>query len=213
MGEGASTESRAEQGREQGGSGHARPIYFFRYDTTNGGRWRRCTSVPDRVTRRHRDNCALCLAIASVTPAPATCQREAHLTVHQVQLSLRRAVATVVVSAGLAAVAVPQAQSPQPIPRFRTGVEGVVVDVSVLDKDRRPVRGLTAADFTVTEDGKPQSITAFTAVDMPDVVQTPSAPWVRDVRLMCGGMTTSLNGAWSWSFSTTRPRCLPRRCN
>jgi VWFA-related protein len=88
-----------------------------------------------------------------------------------------------VVSAGLAAalLAFPQNQSPQPIPLFRTGVEGVVVDVSVLDKDRRPVRGLTAADFTLSEDGKPQPITAFTAVDMPDVVQTSSAPWTRDV--------------------------------
>jgi VWFA-related protein len=88
-----------------------------------------------------------------------------------------------VVTAALAAAlhAFQQNQSPQPIPRFRTGVEGVVVDVSVLDKDRRPVRGLSAADFTVSEDGKPQPITAFTAIDMPDVVQTPSAPWVRDV--------------------------------
>jgi hypothetical protein len=65
------------------------------------------------------------------------------LTNQRVQLSLRRAAATVVVGAGLTAalLAFPQNQSPQPIPRFRTGVEGVVVDVSVLDKDRRPVRG------------------------------------------------------------------------
>jgi VWFA-related protein len=39
---------------------------------------------------------------------------------------------------------------------------------------------LTAADFTITEDGKPQPITTFTAIDMPDVV-APSAPWIRDV--------------------------------
>ena len=42
-------------------------------------------------------------------------------------------------------------------PTFRTGVDAVQLDVSVLDKDRRPVRGLTAADFTVLEDGKPTS--------------------------------------------------------
>jgi VWFA-related protein len=83
---------------------------------------------------------------------------------------------------GLAAalLAFQQNQSPQPVPRFRTGVEGVVVDVSVLDRDRRPVRGLTAADFSVLEDGVPQAITAFTAIDIPDVAE-PSSTWVRDV--------------------------------
>ena len=41
-------------------------------------------------------------------------------------------------------------------PTFRTGVDAVQLDVSVLDKDRRPVRGLTAADFTVLENSKPR---------------------------------------------------------
>jgi len=83
---------------------------------------------------------------------------------------------------GLAAalLAFQQNQSPQPVPRFRTGIEGVVVDVSVLDRDRRPVRGLTAADFSVLEDGVPQAITAFTAIDIPDVAE-PSSTWIRDV--------------------------------
>jgi len=50
---------------------------------------------------------------------------------------------------------------------FRAGVDLVQVDVSVLDKERRPVRGLTAADFTLLEDGKPRTIAAFSAVDLP----------------------------------------------
>ncbi len=66
-------------------------------------------------------------------------------------------------------------------PRFRSGVEAVLVDVSVLDADRRPVRGLAAADFTVIEDGRPQAITTFSAVDVPDD-EAPSAPWIRDVQ-------------------------------
>ena len=43
------------------------------------------------------------------------------------------------------------AQTPPPTqsPTFRAGVDVVQLDVSVLDKNRRPVRGLTAADFTL----------------------------------------------------------------
>ncbi len=77
------------------------------------------------------------------------------------------------------ALALPVAQ--QPPPTFRTGVEAVVLDVSVLDKDRRPVRGLTAADFTILEDGKPHDIRTFKAIDMEDVVETLPAPWLREV--------------------------------
>ena len=57
------------------------------------------------------------------------------------------------------AAAAQQVPPVQP-PTFRTGVDAVQLDVSVLDKDRRPVRRLTAADFTVLEDG---SIHAFIA--------------------------------------------------
>jgi VWFA-related protein len=73
------------------------------------------------------------------------------------------------------------ATAQQPPPTFRTGVEAVVLDVSVLDKDRQPVRGLTAADFTVLEDGKPQDLRTFKAIDLEDVVETFPAPWVREV--------------------------------
>ena len=39
------------------------------------------------------------------------------------------------------------------------------LDVTVLDKDRRPVRGLTAADFTVLENGTERPIVSFMPVD------------------------------------------------
>ena len=39
----------------------------------------------------------------------------------------------------------------QQTPAFKTGVDLVQVDVSVLDRDRHPIRGLTSADFTVLE--------------------------------------------------------------
>src|SRR5579862_3574257 len=87
---------------------------------------------------------------------------------------------------GVWAAAAPQAPALQRPPTFRAGVDIVQVDVSVLDKNRRPVRGLTAADFTILEDGKPQPVVAFSPVDMPDppaapVVAGRTITWMRDV--------------------------------
>ena len=75
----------------------------------------------------------------------------------------------------------PQSAAPPPqTPQFRSSVDLVHLDVSVLDKNRRPVRGLTPADFTVLENGKPQQVTAFSPVDIPDVPPA-SAPWMRNI--------------------------------
>ena len=86
--------------------------------------------------------------------------------------------ATVVLGLNVMATArqTPAAQTPV----FRAAIDLVHLDVSVLDKDRRPIRGLTAADFTVLEDGKPQPIVAFSAVDVPDP-EPPAATWVHRV--------------------------------
>ena len=81
---------------------------------------------------------------------------------------------------GLARVLVAQ----QTAPTFRAGVEVVQLDVSVLDKDRRPMHGLTTADFTILEDGKPQKIVAFTPVDMPEApppLPAGAVKWPREV--------------------------------
>ena len=77
----------------------------------------------------------------------------------------------------------PPAQTPpqdQQQPVFRAGVDVIRLDVSVLDKDRKPVRGLTAEDFTVIENGKPQRIVAVTEMAGEDRDPTPSA-WMRHV--------------------------------
>src|ERR1700733_11098306 len=54
---------------------------------------------------------------------------------------------------------------PQNPPSFRAGVNLVELDVSVLDKDRRPVTGLQLADFTVLDNGEARRIGAFSAVE------------------------------------------------
>ena len=79
----------------------------------------------------------------------------------------------------------PQGQTPpapqdQQQPIFRAGVDVIRLDVSVLDKDRNPIKGLKAEDFTVVENGKPQRIVAVTEMAGADRDPTPSA-WMRHV--------------------------------
>jgi hypothetical protein len=51
-------------------------------------------------------------------------------------------------------------QPTQP-PTFRTGVDLVQVDVVVVDKDGRHVRGLAAPDFALRDRGRSQPIATF----------------------------------------------------
>jgi VWFA-related protein len=48
---------------------------------------------------------------------------------------------------------------------LKTSVDRVLVDVTVTDARGRPVHGLTKADFSVEEDGKPQTLLSFDAYD------------------------------------------------
>ena len=65
-------------------------------------------------------------------------------------------------SAMLSSPMLAQSQA-QPAPKvFRSGLNLVSVDVIVRDKGGAVVRGLTAADFEVREDGRPQEISSFT---------------------------------------------------
>lgn len=56
-------------------------------------------------------------------------------------------------------------QQEQRPPTFRTGTNLVRVDVSVMDKDGKPVRTLTADDFELRENGALQSISSFKLVE------------------------------------------------
>lgn len=62
------------------------------------------------------------------------------------------------------------------VPAFGAAVDVVVVDAVVTDGQGRPVRGLTAGDFVVREDGLPQELTSFEAVDLPPVPEAPPSP-------------------------------------
>jgi VWFA-related protein len=79
----------------------------------------------------------------------------------------------------------PQPPAQQP-PTFKVRVDYVEVDAVVTDRQGRLVRDLKKEDFQVLEDGKSQSITNFTMVDIPvDREDRPlfaSAPIEPDVR-------------------------------
>jgi VWFA-related protein len=79
---------------------------------------------------------------------------------------------------GAAVLAAAQDQAAPPV--FRTGIDLIQLDVSVLDGDRRPVRGLTAGDFTVLVDGQSRPVVTFRPVDLPPPPAA-AAPWVRSV--------------------------------
>jgi VWFA-related protein len=58
----------------------------------------------------------------------------------------------------------PALQAPEP---FRTETEAVEIDVRVVDENGRPVRGLTADDFEVYQDGVRQTLRIATPVSVP----------------------------------------------
>lgn len=77
--------------------------------------------------------------------------------------------ATAAFSARLGSLGAPQT------PTFPSGVELVRIDVVVVEKDGKPVTGLTAADFEITEGGKRHEIASFEPVVVRST-QKPSAP-------------------------------------
>src|SRR5258708_801018 len=58
---------------------------------------------------------------------------------------------------------------PQPPVTFKVEVNYVEIDANVTDAQGNFVRSLTRDDFQILEDGKPQTLTAFSMVDIPIV--------------------------------------------
>lgn len=74
-------------------------------------------------------------------------------------------------------VALPLAQDAQrPAPTFRSGIDLVAVDVTVLSRGGDPVTGLSAADFTILVDGKPRPIVSARLVEAGAPPVSPAQP-------------------------------------
>ncbi len=83
-------------------------------------------------------------------------------------------------------------QAPQ---TFRSRVDLVDLDVSVLDALRHPVTGLARENFSVFEDGKPQEVAIFEAIELPPP-QVRTAEWMRDVTPDVETNDTIVNRLW-----------------
>ncbi len=94
----------------------------------------------------------------------------------------------------------PDAQQTPPRSVFRVGRDVVSVDVVVRDRSGAIVRGLTAADFEVREDGRPQEIVSFT---FEEVTDKPVA--IRSADLLTGVEARMANP----SSSAPAPRPVP----
>lgn len=82
-----------------------------------------------------------------------------------------------VLGAAFVALLAPWAAGQEPAPvRESAEVSLVEVPVRVMDRDGQPVRGLTAADFTLLDDGRPQEILGLDAIDLAEKALPGGAP-------------------------------------
>jgi VWFA-related protein len=89
-------------------------------------------------------------------------------------------VAAVAVLARVAALGGTQAQSPQ-VPAFKSGVELIAVDVSVVDKAGNPIRSLQSDQFDVRIDGQPRRVVSAEFIDHVPAAGLRSAGATKDV--------------------------------
>ena len=69
-------------------------------------------------------------------------------------------------------LALPSFVDGQQTPAFRSGVNLILVDVTVRDSKGQPIRNLTASDFEILENSKPQAIVTFAHEEVAQPTQT-----------------------------------------
>jgi hypothetical protein len=123
-------------------------------------------------------------------------------------------VSWLVLAAGLSA-----GQEPPAPPRFPAAVEQVVVDAVVLDERGAAVTALSRDDFLLAEDGAPQEIVSFEAVEAPparaDIVFARLAPpvqWAtfRDVYEVNGAPVRDRDGRLERAFRESPDTAVAR---
>jgi VWFA-related protein len=78
---------------------------------------------------------------------------------HHAALSAIAGFVLVLPAVGLSGAQAPQPPQPQPAaPVFRSGIEALPIDVTVVNGRGEPIRDLLASDFTVRLDGKPRRV-------------------------------------------------------
>jgi VWFA-related protein len=114
---------------------------------------------------------------------------------------------TAVLAATLLLASFAHAQTPEAAPQepgpnatvLQTGTQIVVVDVVVQDRDGKPVHGLTAKNFTLTERSQPQTIRHFeehtpatATASTPAMAALPPGTFSNDTAVQPGGTLTVL---------------------
>jgi VWFA-related protein len=101
-----------------------------------------------------------------------------------------------------------QAQQPQPTgqaqPIFRSNTRLIVQTVSVKDQEGKPIEGLTAKDFIVTEEGEPQDI-AFVEYQRLSGTTTPAAPPVQAAQPLTAATLADVPASTQVGIATPPP--------
>src|SRR5271155_1479453 len=118
------------------------------------------------------------MAALAAGPTAAKAQQAGQATGAQQQSGSQ---AAPVVVAPPAPARAPQQQTPaqqaaahQSSAVLRSSSDLVRIDVEVTDKSGKPIKGLTANQFTITDEGKPQAITSFSYADI-EAIETAAA--------------------------------------
>src|SRR5271169_2506976 len=118
------------------------------------------------------------VATLAAGPTAAQAQQAGQATGAQQQYGSQ---AAPVVVAPPAPARAPQQQTPaqqaaahQSSAVLRSSSDLVRIDVEVTDKSGKPIKGLTANQFTITDEGKPQAITSFSFADI-EAIETATA--------------------------------------